>query len=386
MNAPNSEILEKQARDWRDTLRSGLYLLISKIHGHPDPLKEPQTARTTTKSSDDAPKLWTKAENCQVERRTLYVSNPNEWTALVLVETASPTQAPVLLDFIDRYLKFETSISVNVNRSYTDSRQNHQRVPLRQSFELPYMHLLGTLEDLPKPGRWICESQVSLLVSIVDLNGWTAYVFEDTYYKEHQLPQYWDDFCSQPGYYYPDALTSGKLDSTRFLEPRMYFLRVFETRIEQVYREWRVAVDTLAEIVKRHRPERILTALGRSGNQRKGKREKQILLQQRYSEWITNMTSVVSDQSEQISTTLTAWDEFEKRCTKYFPEDVNSPLETKIGHTFSMIKLLKVRLDGLSQEIARDQSALSAQLAVENTGTAKLVKALTVISIQPLVQ
>lgn len=71
------------------------------------------------------------------------------------------------------------------------------------------------------------------------------------------------------------------------------------------------------------------------------------------------MTSVVSDQSGQISTTLTAWDEFEKRCKKYFPEDMNSPLETSIGHTFSMIKLLKDRLDGLSQEIARDQSAVS---------------------------
>jgi hypothetical protein len=73
------------------------------------------------------------------------------------------------------------------------------------------------------------------------------------------------------------------------------------------------------------------------------------------------MTSVVSDQSAQMSTTLTAWDEFEKRCAKYFPEDIHSPLETSIGHTFSMIKMLKDRLDGLSQEITRDQSAVGLQ-------------------------
>lgn len=42
-----------------------------------------------------------------------YVSNPNEWSALVLAATASATQAPVLFDFIDQYLKFETSISVD---------------------------------------------------------------------------------------------------------------------------------------------------------------------------------------------------------------------------------------------------------------------------------
>lgn len=46
-----------------------------------------------------------------------YVSNLNKRTALALAETASPTQAPVLFDFIDRYLKFETSISVNINVS-----------------------------------------------------------------------------------------------------------------------------------------------------------------------------------------------------------------------------------------------------------------------------
>ncbi|KAH8748871.1 hypothetical protein F5883DRAFT_652987 [Diaporthe sp. PMI_573] len=232
-----------------------------------------------------------------------------------------------------------------------------------------------------KPRRWICESQVSILVSIVDLNGWTAYAFEDTYYKKHEPTSYWDSFCSKLGYYYPDALSSGTLDSTRFLEPRMYFLRVFETRIDQVYREWRVVVDMLAEIVKRHRPDRIFTQSAGYRSRWNSKRDKQILLQQRYSEWISIITIIVSDQSGQISTTLTAWEEFEKRCSKYFPEDPYSPLDTSIGHTFSMIKLLKDRLDGLSQEIARDQITLSAQLALENTGTAKFVKALTVISI-----
>lgn len=70
------------------------------------------------------------------------------------------------------------------------------------------------------------------------------------------------------------------------------------------------------------------------------------------------MTAVVSDQSSQISTTLTGWEEFEKRCSKYFPEDIHSPLNTSIGHTFSMIQMLKIRLDGISQEVSRDQSAV----------------------------
>lgn len=70
------------------------------------------------------------------------------------------------------------------------------------------------------------------------------------------------------------------------------------------------------------------------------------------------MNVVLTDLSGQISTTLTAWDEFEKRCSKYFPHDIHSPLETSIGHTFSKIKILKDKLDVLSNEINRDQSTV----------------------------
>lgn len=46
-----------------------------------------------------------------------YVSNLDEWSGLALVATASPSQAPVLFDFIDQYLNFETSIFVDPNVS-----------------------------------------------------------------------------------------------------------------------------------------------------------------------------------------------------------------------------------------------------------------------------
>lgn len=135
-------------------------------------------------------------------------------------------------------------------QSHTDPRRDHEGLPLRKCAEIPDVCLTGSSEDSHKP-RWICESQVSFLVSIIDVHGWTAYLFEDTYYQSRQPTLYWDSFCSKPSYYYPDTLTSGKLDSTRFLDPRMYFLRVFEVRIDQAYREWTVVVDRLEEIVKR---------------------------------------------------------------------------------------------------------------------------------------
>lgn len=111
----------------------------------------------------------------------------------------------------------------------------------------------------------------------------------------------------------------------------------------------------------RHRPNLIFNSSS-TVNGRNAKRDKLILLQQRYSDWISNMDVVLTDQSSQLSTTLTAWDEFEKRCSKYFPQDRHSPLETSIGHTFSRIKVLKDRLDGLSNEINRDQSTVCIKI------------------------
>lgn len=70
------------------------------------------------------------------------------------------------------------------------------------------------------------------------------------------------------------------------------------------------------------------------------------------------MNAILTDQAGQLSTTLTAWDEFEKRCFKYFSDDIHLSLETGIGHTFSKIKILKDRLDVLSNEINRDQSTV----------------------------
>lgn len=47
--------------------------------------------------------------------RCRYVSNPNEWSAFVLAATASPSQAPVLLDFMDQYFEFEAAMFVDPN-------------------------------------------------------------------------------------------------------------------------------------------------------------------------------------------------------------------------------------------------------------------------------
>lgn len=130
----------------------------------------------------------------------------------------------------------------------TDSRQDREGRPLRKSLALPCMKLPCTIES--SLDGWICDAQVSVLVSVVDVCGWTAYMFEDTYHKACEPAKELDIFCSKPGFYFPDALTAGALDSTRLIGPREYFVKVLRIRIDQVFREWQLVVDRLEEIVK----------------------------------------------------------------------------------------------------------------------------------------
>lgn len=132
-----------------------------------------------------------------------------------------------------------------------DSRKNHEGKPLRKCEQLPCMEIPGMDQSLSELRGYICESQISVVVSVVDIHGWTAYAFEDNYYKTLESSQDLDVFCSKPGFYFPDALTAGNLDSTRSLGPMEYFLKVFQFRIFQAHREWLMLVDRLEETVKR---------------------------------------------------------------------------------------------------------------------------------------
>lgn len=132
---------------------------------------------------------------------------------------------------------------------------------LRQIFPLPYMAAMRSPSSTTSlSAGWILQSQISFVVSVVDPKGWTAYCFEDNLHLDE------DGYRSKPGskdpspsasfkhHYYPEALANGKLDSTRQVEPRRYFLEVFEIRIRQVQSEWQNLVQELEQVAKRYVP------------------------------------------------------------------------------------------------------------------------------------
>lgn len=102
----------------------------------------------------------------------------------------------------------------------------------------------------------------------------------------------------------------------------------------------------------RHRPDHISDS-SRSLNRQYSQREKQILPHQRNSYFINSTSVLLTRQSGVISAVLAAWDKFEERHSKSFPEEKHSPLMASISYVLSKMKVLAFRLDNLNNEITK---------------------------------
>lgn len=223
-------------------------------------------------------------------------------------------------------------------------------------------------------------------MSVVDpTRGWTAYCFEDNLYKDQdKLSHEYHEKLASYRHYYPEPLANFKLDSTRQVEPRQYFLQVFKIRITQVHSEWQSLVEELEEVARRcvletsimfiflsklsmHYQDEarlILTVLQTRHRRDEILRisrlnKKKAPTHELYSEWTGAFGNIVSDLTRQISITLMAWDEFERRCRKYFDPDIQSPFDTDIAHVFSQIRGLEPKLNALDKEISGHQYTVS---------------------------
>lgn len=136
----------------------------------------------------------------------------------------------------------------------SDSRQLASGKSLRRSVEIPYIKSLGDSPTSADPVGWIYETQVSIHISLVDQDCWTAYVFEDTYFKSDKEAGTFSESLQEASYYCLDALAgargSGIPDSTNSTDPLEYFLRLCEARIEKAHIAWATIVEELEKVVK----------------------------------------------------------------------------------------------------------------------------------------
>ncbi|KUI69479.1 hypothetical protein VM1G_05343 [Cytospora mali] len=281
---------------------------------------------------------WKKSAECDAERRLIFTENPDERDILAILATFSQSHAPVFRYFVHNYLVFRP-------------RSDCEQVSLGMERET-----------------------IPLFLDTIS----TTYGFVDMYHGSSEPVKVYDG-CIQPGYR-PDPFSYGERDADiTLLCPREYFLFVFEVRIQQVFIEWGSVVSIMKRIVKEKGPSILLKMpnISRVSQMSLEEKRKQ---QYRYTSWINEMMELLSDLMGLLSTTIDAWEEFEKRHIDLFPGRVFT-LVLNIEGTFSDMRLLNLGLSELEEKLVENRDALIAHLSVENNDVAKFVKLLTVMTI-----
>jgi hypothetical protein len=140
-----------------------------------------------------------------------------------------------------------------------DKRKKPNGQPLRRSRDLRFLDMSQASKARSSIRDLIYEVQVSCLVSGLDQDSWVGYLFVDTYHRGESNRESVQTYASRviPGSYphnlIPDPLTAGKYDANKPIwKPREYFLRVFESRAEQVKEESQNLVVRLLQKLEPH--------------------------------------------------------------------------------------------------------------------------------------
>ena len=92
--------------------------------------------------------------------------------------------------------------------------------------------------------EYLCEAQISVLVTGIDEWFWTAYCCVDTYFgSEEKVQYYYDEGLDAP---------SGGERFNRYplWNPRGYFLYILSRRFRQATKEWTIVVRVLQDRLK----------------------------------------------------------------------------------------------------------------------------------------
>jgi hypothetical protein len=133
-----------------------------------------------------------------------------------------------------------------------DPRRNANAKPLRQSRDISFLNW-----ESSGPSDFLYEAQISCVVAGTDHWRWVAYGFVDNYFDpteegKETLQSYHEDGELEEGMR-ADPFTYGIDDADNPIQdPRQYFLRVFQIRIEQVKSEWHQVVANLQQSIREY--------------------------------------------------------------------------------------------------------------------------------------
>lgn len=226
--------------------------------------QNPLTPYTLFRALDE-PRFDNKEKPDADQRRMLFV-DLEPYHIIVLAETASELQVPILRDAIQKHLSLETSLRVHIpltgismfhleiHLPYFALRQwtvpAHSHVGKKRQF-IDLSFLAPRSIGGPSQSRYkIFDAQFSFVISGWEDSRWVAWSFVDNYFEKEEL-------LDIDGYPYnafvEDPIAKGQVDQNNSLaNPREYFLMILKVRSEQIVGEWECVVQGVKRNVKRY--------------------------------------------------------------------------------------------------------------------------------------
>ncbi|KAI1641321.1 hypothetical protein F4809DRAFT_585985 [Biscogniauxia mediterranea] len=277
------------------------------------------------------------------ERRLIYITDLDPDTVIALLDTVSFSQAHFLRDFIYNHLVFNPLLRVSIPIGFKrfalefhlpyfawrkgsgcvrDERRMSDGRTLRRSQDLGFLDLTPSGTPSPQHDNSIYEAQMSCLVAGTGDASWVAYGIFDTYQngtQDEESATYYHERACIPDQAPMDPLSGGKIMADcPVWDPRIYFLQVLESRIEQVKEEW---INIVHRVQQKTCPytqdHQVFKNLYLSPDtENRGERLK------RFYEWTGSTTRLLMELIDVLSKTTHAWDHFQSREIEYFL-DVN---------------------------------------------------------------
>lgn len=138
----------------------------------------------------------------------------------------------------------------------SDHRSLASGKSLRGSIEIPRMKSMSGVAKSSDRVGWLHQTQISIHISTVDQHCWTAYMFEDTYYKKGKEAAKLAVSLRDASDNCLDALIgagsvgSRNPDTTLYQDHLEYFLLWLEARIKKADLAWETVVEELERNVQ----------------------------------------------------------------------------------------------------------------------------------------
>ena len=302
----------------------------------------------------------------------LFIHNLHQHFALVLAVTISSIYHPHLKVAITKHVNFETSIRVEIPRTFPCFRldlhlayftlqddasrlaSRHLKGPPRRFYDITFLGAIANGGgEVPTS---IVQTHLALMVCGTSDRTWNAYCFQDEYKEPSRL----DDLAIN-GLGMDPFADGDKEAAVTTLNPRQFWAVNANILLGKVHNEWQELVCLIEEAIDRRNHEQLVGCNSRKHFTRSQEHKEYIST----SQWNLEALKLLNMLIESMETTLKGWASFihEGGGIRYFT-DVRDPQEDSFRTT-------QVAIEGMlktMRSLERRKSTLEqAKKACQNT-------------------